>query len=78
MYRVRADGPVEALVEFGRRVRAVRTRAGLSQEQLAERAGLDRTYISGIERGLRNVSLVNIRRLARALEADAGDLLRGL
>jgi transcriptional regulator with XRE-family HTH domain len=59
---------------FGRRVRERRVALGLSQEDLAERADLDRTYISGIERGLRNVSLLNITRLASALRVKVRDL----
>jgi transcriptional regulator with XRE-family HTH domain len=48
---------------------------GLSQELLAELSGMHRTYVGGIERGERNVSLDNIERLARALKADVIDLL---
>ncbi|MHA7964873.1 helix-turn-helix domain-containing protein [Paenibacillus sp. CAU 1782] len=54
-------------LEFGQRVRELRARSGMSQELLAFRAGLDRTYISGVERGERNVSLVNIEKIAGAL-----------
>jgi len=64
--------------EFGERVRRHRQELGVSQEELAHRAGLDRTYVSSVERGRRNVSLENICRLAAALEVDAGDLTRGL
>jgi len=46
--------------EFGQRVRELRARSGMSQESLAYRAGLDRTYLSGVERGERNVSLVSV------------------
>lgn len=52
---------------FGRRVRELRLARGLSQEELAERSSLHRTYVSGVERGLRNVGLDNIHALARAL-----------
>ncbi|MBI3462985.1 MAG: helix-turn-helix transcriptional regulator [Planctomycetes bacterium] len=55
------------LIKFGMRVRAFRENAGLSQEQLAERAQIHRTYIGGIERGERNVGLKNILRIAGAL-----------
>jgi transcriptional regulator with XRE-family HTH domain len=53
---------------FGRRIRAIRDRRGVSQESLALHCGLDRTYISGIERGTRNPSLTNILKIAAALE----------
>lgn len=59
---------------FGSRVRERRTAAGLSQMELANRVALHPTYISGIERGERNVSLVNIRALAVALEVPVGEL----
>jgi transcriptional regulator with XRE-family HTH domain len=59
---------------FGRRLRALRRERGLSQEELAFRAGLHRTYVSSAERGERNVALINIERLARALEIDMCDL----
>lgn len=52
---------------FGQRLRELREQKGLSQEALAHDAGLDRTYISGVERGKRNISLENIERLAVAL-----------
>ncbi|MCJ7666876.1 MAG: helix-turn-helix domain-containing protein [Anaerolineae bacterium] len=55
---------------FGRRLRELRQQQGLSQEELAFRAGLHRTYVGGIERGERNVTLKNIQRLADALGVD--------
>jgi transcriptional regulator with XRE-family HTH domain len=65
-------------IAFGERLRAVRLAQGLSQEQLAEKAELHRTYVSSAERGQRNVSLQNIIRLARALDVPPGDLVNGL
>ncbi len=59
---------------FGARVRVLRTTKGWSQERLAAEAKLDRTYIGGIERGERNPSLVNIHRLAKALNVAVRDL----
>jgi transcriptional regulator with XRE-family HTH domain len=63
---------------FGRRVRELRTRLGLSQEAFADRCRLDRTYISGIERGKRNLSLRNIEVIAKALGISISDLTAGL
>ncbi len=63
---------------FGARVRALRLTKGLSQEQLAERAGIHRTYMSSLERGQRNVGLDNILDLATALEVPASELFRGV
>ncbi|MGH8628325.1 MAG: helix-turn-helix domain-containing protein [Gammaproteobacteria bacterium] len=68
----------QTLAAFGRRVRATRESTGLSQEQLADKSGLHRTYVGSVERGERNIALLNIIRLARALEVDPGDLLSGL
>lgn len=56
-------------------VRRLRTSTGLSQEELAARAGLHRTYISSVERGQRNVSLENIFAIARALGCDPRELI---
>ena len=53
--------------DFGNRIRELRRGQGVSQERLAELAGLDRTYVGGIERGERNPSLKNIAKIAAAL-----------
>jgi transcriptional regulator with XRE-family HTH domain len=55
------------LKRFGERVRALRERSGLSQEALAAKAGIHRTYMGGVERGERNICLKNILRLSEAL-----------
>jgi transcriptional regulator with XRE-family HTH domain len=60
----------EILRLFGERLREIRTERNLSQERLAELAGLDRNYIGQIERAERNVALVNIIRIAKALEIE--------
>lgn len=64
------------LKAFGNRIKTIRLEQGISQEQLGQLAELDRTYISGIERGLRNVSLINIERLAAALDVEPTELLK--
>jgi len=64
-------------VAFGRRVRAAREDRGLSQEALAERAGVHRTYVSSLERGQRNVGLDNVYALARALDVPPATLFEG-
>lgn len=64
------------LKSFGNRIKTIRLEKGISQEQLGQLAELDRTYISGIERGLRNVSLINIERLATALNVEPAELLK--
>lgn len=63
---------------FGSTVRERRTKLGWSQQRLAEESGMHFTYVGSIERGERNVSLVNIVRLAQALNTDPGNLVRGL
>jgi transcriptional regulator with XRE-family HTH domain len=60
---------------FGTRVRELRKARNLSQEAVALRCGLDRSYVGGIERGENNLSLINIHRLAEALGVEAGELL---
>jgi transcriptional regulator with XRE-family HTH domain len=59
---------------FGATVKARRKQRGLSQEELAERAALHRTYISDVERGARNLSLASIVKIARALGIPCADL----
>ena len=64
-------------IRFGQRLRGIRQERGLSQEELAFKAGLHRTYVSSAERGKRNVGLVNVERLAQALDIDICDLFSG-
>jgi transcriptional regulator with XRE-family HTH domain len=63
-------------VRFGKAVRQKRHKLGVSQEAFADLCGLDRTYIGGIERGERNVALVNIEKIARALKISLVELFR--
>ena len=66
----------EILKQFGRNVKAERVRKGVSQETLAEKMSVNREYISRIERGLQNMSLLKITELANYLNADIHDLLK--
>lgn len=63
-------------VRFGKAVRKRRHRLGVSQEEFADMCGLDRTYIGGIERGERNVALINIERIAKTLRISLSELFR--
>lgn len=60
---------------FGERVRSIRLSKGLSQEALALTCELDRTYIGGVERGERNISLLNIHKLAKALDVSPQEFM---
>ena len=62
------------LIQFGQTVRHLRLEQGISQEELAERCGLHRTYISDVELGKRNVSLENIEHIAKALNIPLASL----
>jgi transcriptional regulator with XRE-family HTH domain len=61
---------------YGRVIRALRSERALSQERLAELADLDRTYVSGIERGERNPSLANLLKIADALGSPLSEIAR--
>ncbi len=63
---------------FGFAVKDRREAAGLTQEEFAERAGIHRTYLSDIERGTRNVSLVNIERVAQGLSMEISELFQAV
>ncbi|QIQ20235.1 helix-turn-helix domain-containing protein [Zophobihabitans entericus] len=62
-------------VLFGQRVRQLRLQQGMSQEAFADKCGLDRTYISGIERGIRNPTLEVINIIAKGLSVNVKELL---
>ena len=57
----------------GKRVKELRNKVGISQEELADNAHLDRTYITSVERGKRNISIVNIEKLAKALQVSLAE-----
>ena len=63
-----------ALIEFGQRLKKIRAGKNLSQEKLALKTGLDRTYVSACERGQRNPSLISICKLAQGLEVNVNEL----
>ena len=66
------------LLQLGGRIRDVRKGLGISQEELAHLSGMHRTYVSSVERGERNISVLNLLSLAGVLGVDAGDLVTGL
>lgn len=63
---------------FGNAVRTRRQKLGASQEEFADMCGLDRTYIGGIERGERNLSLINIEKIAQTFRVSLSELFRGV
>jgi transcriptional regulator with XRE-family HTH domain len=65
-------------IRFGRAIRRIREEQEINQEEAAERCGLHRTYYSGIERGVRNVSLVNIQKVSKGLKTSLPDLFSRL
>ena len=65
-----------SLVALGQAIRHYRSRAGLSQESLALHAGLDRSYLGGVERGEHNIAVVNLFRIASALNVSVAQLFK--
>lgn len=63
------------LIRFGEKVRALRIKKGLSQEQLADKAGFHRTYIGMIERAEKNITLENIDKISKALDCKISELI---
>lgn len=68
----------KVLEVLGNDVRTIRVKSGLSQEELATKSGLNRSYIGGIERGQRNVSVLNLQRIAWALNTPLHEILKDL
>ncbi len=64
-----------SLIKIGQRIREIRVAKGFSQENFAAEVGLDRTYIGGVERGERNISVLNLLRIAKALKVEVGELI---
>lgn len=69
------DSKRKILIKFGERVREIRKEKGISQEQLSFKADLHRTYIGMIERAEKNITLVNIEKIANALKVSVNDLM---
>ena len=72
----RRAGKPDIRERFGDAVRSYREERGLNQEELAEKAGIHRTYLSDVERGTRNICLLNIERVAAALSLAVSELFR--
>lgn len=66
------------LIAFGSAIRELRSERGFSQESFADHCSLDRTYIGGVERGERNISLLNVYRIASALKLDVSVLFHNI
>lgn len=78
MTKPRIRKKTQIQIEFGKRLKSKRQELGFTQEELAEKAGLDSTYVGSIERGERNVSLGNIIVLAEALATSPNELIPGI
>jgi len=64
-----------SLIKIGQRIREIRVAKGFSQEKFASEVGLDRTYVGGVERGERNISVLNLLRIAKTLKIEVGELI---
>ena len=70
--------PVDVRIRFGKAVRNRRQKLGVSQEEFADMCELDRTYVGGVERGERNLSLLNIEKIAVAFRISLSELFKGV
>ena len=70
--------PVDVRIRFGKAIRNRREKLGVSQEEFADMCELDRTYVGGIERGERNLSLLNIEKIAVAFSVSLSELFKGV
>lgn len=68
--------PIDIRIRFGRAIRRIREEQGINQEEAADRCGLHRTYYSGVERGIRNLSLANIEKIAKGLKKTLPELFQ--
>jgi transcriptional regulator with XRE-family HTH domain len=76
--RTMSNKRLDVRSRFGRRVRELRVRKRLTQVEFAERLGLDRSYLADVERGNRNISLMNIELISRGLKISLSELFRQL
>jgi len=65
-------------VDLGNRIRELRTQTGLSQEKFALKIGMDRTYFTSVEAGKRNISIINIKKIADGLDVSLSELFKDL
>lgn len=65
-------------VEIGKRIRELRQQTGLSQEKFALKIGMDRTYLASVENGKRNISVLNLEKIAKGLGVSLSELFRGI
>lgn len=72
------ENHARSLKELGKRIRLLRVEQGFSQEDFAAHAAIDRSYMGGIERGLRNVTFYLLCQIAQALQCDVAELTKGL
>jgi transcriptional regulator with XRE-family HTH domain len=70
--------PVDVRIRFGKAIRNRREKLGVSQEEFADMCELDRTYVGGVERGERNLSLINIEKIALAFRVSLSELFKGV
>lgn len=70
--------PIDIRIRFGRAIRRIREEQEINQEEAADRCGLHRTYYSGVERGIRNLSLINIEKIAKGLKTSLPDIFSRL
>jgi len=66
----------QELIDLGNAVRSIRSDKGISQEKLAELAGIDRSYMGGVERGEHNIALINIKRISDALGVSVSGVMK--
>jgi len=66
----------QELIAFGSAVRSIRLDKGISQETLADLAGIDRSYMGGVERGEHNIALINIKKITDALEVSVSSVMK--